>query len=43
MKLGLIVIGLFIVIGMFLLVWYNIERMQDELEHIDQFKNKDGL
>ena len=39
MKLGMIVIGLFVMIAMFLFVWYNIEKMQDELEH-ELEKNK---
>jgi len=37
------VAGLFVMIGLFLFVWYNIERMQDELEHIDRLEHKDDV
>ena len=41
MKLGIMVLGLFIMVGLFLFVWYHIERMQDELEQIDRIEHKD--
>jgi hypothetical protein len=41
MKLGIIVLGLFVLIGLFLFVWYHIERMQDELEQINHLDHKD--
>lgn len=41
MKLGMIITGLFAMIGLFLFLWYHIERMQDELERIDHMEYKD--
>ena len=41
MKLGIMVLGLFIMVSLFLFVWYHIERMQDELEQIDRIEHKD--
>jgi flagellar biogenesis protein FliO len=41
MKVGMIVIGLFVMIAFFLFVWYNIEKMQDELEHEIEKNKKD--
>lgn len=43
MKLGIMVLGLFIMIGLFLFVWYHVERMQDELEQIDRMQKKDEI
>jgi hypothetical protein len=42
MKLGIIVTGLFVMIGLFLFVWYHVERMQDELEQLDRLDHKDN-
>ncbi len=41
MKLAIMVLGMFVLIGLFLFVWYHIERMQDELENIDALEHKD--
>lgn len=41
MKLSMIVIGLFVMIGIFLFLWYHIERMQDELEQLNRLEHKD--
>lgn len=41
MKLTMMVIGLFVMIGIFLFLWYHIERMQDELEQINRLEHKD--
>lgn len=40
MKLGLIVISLFLLIGIFLFVWYHIECMQDELEQLNSMDDQ---
>jgi hypothetical protein len=39
MKLGIIVTGLFVMIGLFL---FHVERMQDELEQLDRLDHKDN-
>lgn len=39
MKLAIMVLGMFVLIGLFLFVWYHIERMQDELENIDALEH----
>lgn len=41
MKLTMMVIGLFVMIGIFLFLWYHIERMQDELEQINRLEHRD--
>ncbi len=41
MKLAMLILGLFFLLGLFLFIWYHVERMQDELEQLNRSQHQD--